>query len=920
MYPEAAPANAKSNVVVHGCPGLTRFCDIDTRRTRGLYRTSSDGRLYVVIRNTLYYVSPEGVATNLGTIAGSGRVGMSDNGTQLCIVAGATGYTYTVAGGLQVITDPDFPGADTVTFLDGFFIFNNASAGQRGQFFISNLLDGQMYDALDFATAEAYPDNLVRVFADHSQLLLFGAETIEVWFNAGLADFPFTRAQGSVIEQGLGARWSVAKLDETVVWLDNEGMVRSLQGNTPVRISTHAIEYEITRGDWNNATAWSYVEEGHQFYVLTVPAANLATQKAGTYVYDAATQLWHERKSYRQDYSRSGFYARAYGKHIVADIDRGRLYEQSLDVYEEDGEHLIAEMQFPQVQNDGKRFIVDRLQIDMEVGIAESVIEPSPEPFEFYTYSPSQYLIPSRLVNFNVNHTTQQISASVAHGTLSSDTYRILVVRKFVLEELTPSAGLTLLAEQQSTTNPEVILYVFGGFAGAETVSQLSWTTPDYVSITFLGVSNIDLGSPFNSVIYSPSIGQCTPTKDITYPVVSGDNSGVFCVPTFAASQITTTVSQWWGIVSNTRSGGQSAFLTDPVTGGVAATWHNLHEGLDLIEARRWLPENTKDFAGATLLLNKRSGTRPDPILNLTQFEEFLEDSLAGYAWALLKDEQVVNSGHGGFANKSSLIPMTDTTMSTVQSVTKIITEVVARILIRQGQLSMSSTVGGILSGAYTVPASFSSVTLYDLLRMTSGANNHFNNFTGTVQDYLDGGTTDPGLHREYENGDISLVGAMIEEVSGQSFEALAGTLVLEPLGVQNYSFDMDDNEILGYEYGSASTASYDPPQVASAAVSGLVTDLQGLQRMHWLFRSNLVLSQAEINQMLGDRARMRQTYTGRSEILQHGGSANLSGRGMRASFNRLSDGYDLVVINNAYDNSGNTLLDSVVNVLTNTE
>lgn len=369
MYAEKAPAGSKSPVVVHGCPGLTRFCDIDTRRTRGLYRTPADGRLYAVVRNSLYYINSDGQATNLGTIDGSGRVGMADNGLQLCIVTGASGYTYSVTDGLQQITDDGFPGADTVTFLDGYFIFNNSTSGNRGQFFISDLLDGQVYDATDFATAESYPDNLLRVFADHSQLLLFGSETIEIWFNGGAADFPFVRAQGSVIEQGLGARWTVAKLDETVVWLDNEGIVRRLEGSTPVRISTHAIEYDISRGDWQNASAWSYVEEGHQFYVLTVPARDLATQQAGTYVYDAATQIWHERKSYRRDYSRSGFYARAYGKHITADIDRGRLYEQSLDVYEEDGEHLIAEMQFPQIQNDGMRFKVHRLQMDVEAGV-----------------------------------------------------------------------------------------------------------------------------------------------------------------------------------------------------------------------------------------------------------------------------------------------------------------------------------------------------------------------------------------------------------------------------------------------------------------------------------------------------------------------------------------------------------------------
>lgn len=367
LYAEAAPEGSRSTMVVHGTPGLTRFATIDSRRTRGLYRTAADGRLYTVIRNTLYYVNEDGVATGLGTIAGSGRVGMADNGRQLCIVAGQVGYTYTVTEGLKQITDDGFPGAISVTYMDSYFIFNNPDADQRGQFFISDLRDGQVYDASEFATAESHPDNLLLVFADHSELLLFGSETMEIWFNAGNADFPFARAQGSIIEKGLGATWTVAKLDNTVVWLDNEGIVRRLDGSTPVRISTHAEEYDISRGDWANATAWSYVQEGHEFYVLTVPAAS-PSQKAGTYVFDAATQLWHDRKSYRRDYHRAGFYAFAYGKHIVADIDRGDLYEMSLDVYTEDGGHMISEMQFPQVQNDGNRFIVDMLQLDMEVG------------------------------------------------------------------------------------------------------------------------------------------------------------------------------------------------------------------------------------------------------------------------------------------------------------------------------------------------------------------------------------------------------------------------------------------------------------------------------------------------------------------------------------------------------------------------
>lgn len=379
MYAEVAPPKSKSPAVVHGTPGFKLFTEIGSRNLiRGLYRTVADGALYAVVGTSLYSISSVGAVVDLGVIAGSGNVGIADNGIQLCIVSGAKGYIYDTTNGLSQIDDKDFPGANTVTYIDGFFVFNNRTPGQKDQFFISKLLDGKVYDALDFATAERYPDLLVRVFADHSELILFGEESIEIWFNAGNADFPFARAQGSVIEQGLGARWTVEKVDETVVWLDNEGMVRRLTGINPQRISTHAIENAISKGDWANATSWSYVEEGHQFYVLNVPKAQIG-QTAGTYVWDAATGLWHERQSYELDSCRLGFYARAYNKHIVGDLFNGKLYEMSLDTYDEDGNPLIAELQFPQVQNDGDRFMVDQLQLDMEVGAPEPAVTFTPD-------------------------------------------------------------------------------------------------------------------------------------------------------------------------------------------------------------------------------------------------------------------------------------------------------------------------------------------------------------------------------------------------------------------------------------------------------------------------------------------------------------------------------------------------------------
>lgn len=358
MFASVAPKNARSAVSIDGVPGKILRTAIGENPLRGLW--AMDGILYAVSGPALYSISSAWVGTELGTINGANRVGMADNGTQLCIVNGPDGYIYTVSDGLEQITDPDFPGADTVAFLDGYFIFNNPNTGQ---FFISSSLDGTMYDAADFATAESFPDPLLAVFVDHRELLLFGSETVEVWFDAGLPDFPFARAQGASTEKGIGAKFTVAKVDNSVFWLDHEGVVRRMgQGYVPVRVSEHWVEYAIAQGDWSQAYAYSYSQEGHEFYAITVP-------DTGTFVYDAATQMWHEHKSYGRDFSRAGFYAFVYNTHVVGDVIAGNVYELDFDTHDEAGDPIIAEMIFSQLRADGKRFIVHLLELDMEVGV-----------------------------------------------------------------------------------------------------------------------------------------------------------------------------------------------------------------------------------------------------------------------------------------------------------------------------------------------------------------------------------------------------------------------------------------------------------------------------------------------------------------------------------------------------------------------
>jgi hypothetical protein len=79
----------------------------------------------VVSGAQLYKINTSYVATLIGSVSGIGPVSMADNGTQLFIACNGPSFIYNnTTNAFGQITDPDFPGAVTVTYLDGYFVFN----------------------------------------------------------------------------------------------------------------------------------------------------------------------------------------------------------------------------------------------------------------------------------------------------------------------------------------------------------------------------------------------------------------------------------------------------------------------------------------------------------------------------------------------------------------------------------------------------------------------------------------------------------------------------------------------------------------------------------------------------------------------------------------------------------------------------
>ena len=374
LFPEIIPEGDKEAAFLSRCPGLQFLQTVGTGPIRGLWAHQTNGTdFYVVSGVQVFKLSGlTATPTLLGTVSGTGPVSIADNGTQIFFACNGPSYIYNeVTNVFQQITDPDFPGALTVGYLDGYFVFTEPDS-QR--VWVTSIFEGTQIDALDFASAEGSPDGLVGLIVDHREAWLFGTDSVEVWYDAGLADFPLARIQGAFNEIGCVATFSIAKLDNGLFWLGTDargqGIVYRANGYTGTRVSTHAVEYAIAQyGNLADAIAYTYQQEGHAFYVLTFPTGN------ATWVYDVATGAWHERAGWDNGAfmrHRSNCQCNFGGNIIVGDYENGNIYRFNLDVFADNGgiqKWLRSWRALPTGQNDLKRTAHHSLQLDCQSGV-----------------------------------------------------------------------------------------------------------------------------------------------------------------------------------------------------------------------------------------------------------------------------------------------------------------------------------------------------------------------------------------------------------------------------------------------------------------------------------------------------------------------------------------------------------------------
>jgi len=286
-------------------------------------------------------------------------------------LAGAAINTSGSQSGVHTMTTEGwgFPnGCKTISYMNGRFV---ACEPDTQNFYVSEVLDGRYWDSLNVQTVDSNPDLVIGEVVSHNELIVFCELSGEVFYDSGTVPTPFVRHGSAVFEVGLLAPYSIAKIDNTFMWLGKSstgpGGIYRMNGYTPENITPPSIVTAIQgMSDVSDAISFTYEQDDHTYYVITFPTGNRS------FAYDANTKLWHERASFVNGlFTRWEAQEYTYfdGEHLVCDYSEGKIYKIKMDTYQYGSDVRKWVRSFRAPPSKGLPVRHKRLMLEIESGV-----------------------------------------------------------------------------------------------------------------------------------------------------------------------------------------------------------------------------------------------------------------------------------------------------------------------------------------------------------------------------------------------------------------------------------------------------------------------------------------------------------------------------------------------------------------------
>lgn len=180
----------------------------------------------------------------------------------------------------------------------------------------------------------------------------------------------------------------------------------------------------------------------------------------------------------------------------------------------------------------------------------------------------------------------------------------------------------------------------------------------------------------------------------------------------------------------------------------------------------------------------------------------------------IVKDGKTIFSKGYGWADRDKKIPFTTSTLASIGSITKAFTATAIMKLVEQNKLSFDDHLKKYF---LAIPADKAYITIHQLLTHSSGFHEFLKQDGGdyekiNAQDFLKRAFAaplafKPGEKAVYTNVGFSILGIIIEQVSGLDYEKFLKTNLFQPLGIKNigyhYPVAQNDTIAIGYQNGN---------------------------------------------------------------------------------------------------------------------
>jgi hypothetical protein len=290
-----------------------------------------------------------------------------------------------------------------VAFLDSRFIYQQPD----GFFVVSALNDGTSIASLDFAQAEALPDDLLRVFSQDQYLYLFGQTTTEIWFTSGTGRPPLSRQ--AVLQQGICGTYAVDSIDGVIYFIDATRRPGMIQGENFAPLFVPAIGEQwagFDESDFTNArvSAYSLHQENFVDFIFA--------DQSQIWTYHVTSKTWFEK-----DFITTSV-VHAFSQVLAAHSDNKKIYRLDFSNFQQDGADMTRRKDLPLISSEvldvgGAEMVIDQVKLHVDTSTASNVTLKVSKNLSSFTTINSQSVTGNKTIDINSVGKSREIIARI---------------------------------------------------------------------------------------------------------------------------------------------------------------------------------------------------------------------------------------------------------------------------------------------------------------------------------------------------------------------------------------------------------------------------------------------------------------------------------------------------------------------------